>query len=127
MKVPPTATTIEGEEVSPHLPPLLAAVYTEVVSPEPDLGALQRALEALLVFLSSSAGRTNANCVAADHFFMLNDRWERDWEHLPDQFQDILGMLGDALHDTVSAPEVAENFDNTPEQLLRRLRQIRIN
>jgi hypothetical protein len=56
---------------------------------------------------------------------MNNEAWERDWDHLPEQYQDILGMLGDALHDTIAAPEIAENFSNTPEQLLARLREVR--
>jgi hypothetical protein len=28
----------------------------------------------------------------------------------------------DALHDTITAPQVAENFGSTPEQLLERVR-----
>ncbi len=38
---------------------------------------------------------------------------------------DVLGDVGGALHDTVKVPEIAENFDSTPEQLLARVRQFR--
>jgi hypothetical protein len=114
-----------SERVSPQLQLLLRDVYAEVIRPDTSLPQLGDALERLLAFLASAEGRTHANCVATDYFFMLNDRWERDWEHLPEPFQDLLGLLGDALHDTIAAPEIAENFDNTPEQLLARLHEIK--
>jgi hypothetical protein len=126
MTVPLVLESVDGERVRPTLQPLLAAVYAEVQRPIADLGALRRALEALLLYLSSSAGRTHANCVATDSFFMETDRWERTWGHLPEPYQDLLGDLGGALHDTFSAPEIAENFFSTPEQLLDQLRQIEI-
>ena len=124
MKVPQVESIVDGEAVSPELSPLLAGVYVEVQREPTDLMALRASLDALLRYLASSAGRTNANCWAADLFFMHNDRWDRDWDHLPEPYQDVFGYLGEALHDTVSHPEVAENFDNTPEQLLARLAQI---
>ena len=124
MRVPPVQTEVDGEPVSPALPDLLAGVYAQVQRDPLDLPALRSALGALLRYLASPAGRTNANCWAADSFFMHNDRWARDWDHLPEPYQDIFGALGGALHDTVSHPEVAQNFDSTPEQLLTRLEQI---
>ena len=84
MRVPEVLAHVDGEAVSAHLPPLLAAVYVEVLRPRPDLPALKTALRALLDFLALPAGRTNANCYAADAFFLHNDRWAGDWEHLPD-------------------------------------------
>ena len=128
MKIPPVLEDIDDayarERVAPELAPLLREVYAQVIRGDTNLPELHNALGALLSFLASPAGRTHANCVAADSFFFLNDRWERDWEHLPGRYQDLLGYLGDALHDTVAAPEVAENFDNTPEQLLAQLQRI---
>jgi hypothetical protein len=128
MKVPPVLERVDDayacEWVSPLLPLLLREVYAQVVRADTSLPVLRDSLDALLTFLASPAGRTHANCVATDSFFMQNDRWERDWGHLPEPYQDLLGVLGDALHDTVAAPEIAENFDNTPEQLLSQLRQI---
>jgi hypothetical protein len=43
---------------------------------------------------------------------------------LPEGYQDLLGDIGGGLHDTVSAPDVAENFESTPEQLLERLERL---
>ena len=48
-------------------------------------------------------GRTNANCWAVDLFFANSEGWEKDWaeQDLPEDFHDILAMMGEALHDTV--------------------------
>jgi hypothetical protein len=77
------------------------------------------------VFLSGE-GRSNANCWAADLFFAQSEEWERDWaeQNLPEGLHDVLAMMGEALHDTIQAPEIAKNFGCLPEQLLERLRQL---
>jgi hypothetical protein len=117
----------DGEPVSPELRPLLDSVYHSVLTDPLDLAALKASLEALLEYLSY-AGRTNANCWATDLFFMLSEGWERDWtdQNLPDEYHDVLVKMGEALHDTVKAAEVAENFDCLPEQLLGRVRQLTV-
>jgi hypothetical protein len=122
--VPPILERVDDEQVSPELVPLLQDVYTEVQRTPGDLDALTLKLRRLLEYLASPRGRTNANCWATDLFFMDIDRWERDWEHLPEPYQDLLGDLGGALHDTVSSPDIAANFDSTPEQLLAQLERI---
>jgi hypothetical protein len=50
----------------------------------------------------------------------------KDWgeQNLPESFHDVLAMMGEALHDTVQAPETAENFGCLPEQLLERVRHL---
>jgi hypothetical protein len=59
-------------------------------------------------------------------FFCLSEGWEREWtdQHLPDDFHDVLALMGQALHDTVRTPKIAENFDCLPEQLLDRVRRL---
>jgi len=116
----------EGEQVAPELRPLLIRVYDLLEGPSTDLGVLKRALADLLTFLESSRGRTNANCWATDLFFGLQDGWDRDWDHLPDAFCDILSDMGGALHDTVSAPAIAADVDSTPEKLLARVQALRV-
>ena len=117
----------DGEQVSAGVEPLVRQVYAEVVRRPTHLPNLKRALERLLVFLSSPEGRTNANCSAVDLFFTLDDAWPSElWEHLPEPFTDVLSDLGGALHDTVKAPHVAENFSSLPEQLLARVRAIEL-
>jgi hypothetical protein len=55
----------------------------------------------------------------------MND--EEIWKHIDkvaavdSVVADVLRDMASALHDTVSAPEVAKNFESTPEQLLNRL------
>lgn len=118
----------EGESVSPALRPRLEAVYTIIVSQPVDLAGLKEGLQELLEFLAGE-GRTNANCWAADLFFLLTDYWERDWggQGLSDDFIEVLARMSEALHDTVQARDVAENFDCLPEQLLERVRRLSIS
>jgi hypothetical protein len=116
----------DGELVSPALRPLLAKVYAGVLSTPPDLIGIKRSLQDLLEFLAGE-GRTNANCWAADMFFCLSEGWERDWteQNLPEDFHEVLALMGEALHDTVKSPEIASNFDCLPEQLLARVKNLR--
>jgi hypothetical protein len=115
-----------GEPVSQALRPLLQAVYSQSLSKPPDVLELKKSLEGLLIFLSGE-GRTNANCWAVDMFFCVGQGWERDWsdQGLPDDFHDVLALMGQALHDTIKNPDIAENFDCLPEQLLERVRSLR--
>ena len=117
----------EWEIVSPELKPLLRNVYSAVLSMPLEGPALKTGLDQLLEFLAGP-GRTNANCWAVDLFFMESAGWERDWtdQNLPDEFHDVLGLIGDTLHDTVKAPQIAANFGCLPEQLLERVRKIAI-
>jgi hypothetical protein len=110
----------DGELVSPAITPLLEGVYEEIKKQSPSQ-QVASALHLLLSFLSSPVGRTNANCWAVDLFFMVSDGWECEWDHLDEELQDIIGDIAGALHDTVQAPEIARDFDSTPEQLLQRL------
>ena len=112
-------------EVSPEVRPLLRKVYSDVLSEPINLASLKKSLEALLEYLNG-IGRTDANCWAVDQFFCTSEGWERDWteQSLPDDFHDVLAMMGEALHDTVGSPEIAANFDCLPEQLLGRVRKL---
>ena len=118
----PIAESHNGEAVAPVLAPFLERVYIEIERPESDLHTLVMVLRALLRFLASPEGRASANCWATDLFFMRDEHWsERRWAHLPQPLQDMLADMGGALHDSVDYPEIAENFDSTPDQLLARL------
>lgn len=122
------AKTRDGEPVSPELKPPLRRVYDDVLTSPVNLSNLKQSLVELLRYLSEE-GRTNANCWATDLFFCSNDDlWERDWseQDLPDDFHDLLSMMGEALHDTVTRPDIAGNFDCLPEQLLQRARRLQL-
>lgn len=122
------AKTRDGESVSPELQPLLRELYLNVLSKPRDLIRLKQSLEELLEFLADE-GRTNANCWAVDLFFAVSNGWERDWtdQDLPEDFHDMLVKMGEALHDTVRPPEIAQNFDCLPEHLLDQVRRLRID
>jgi hypothetical protein len=111
-------------EADPELTPLVHALHAQLIADPLRLGELKDALVALLTFLSSPRGRTDANCSAVDHFFTLDDMWVSD--RLPDSLMEIMADISGALHDTVSAPHIAQNFSSTPEQLLKRVRSLQI-
>jgi hypothetical protein len=119
------ANVRDGEAVLVRLRRLLEAVYQQSLAHPLDSSKLKKNLEDLLLFLSGE-GRSNANCWAADLFFAQSEAWESDWaeQNLPEGFHDVLAMMGEALHDTVHAPEIAKNFGCLPEQLLERVRQL---
>ena len=122
---PSIARVVGHEEVSSELRPLLLAVF-RLLGQQAEPTLVADAIEELLQFLCSPRGRTNGNCVATDHFFALDEGWgDVGWDYLPSCLGDVLADAAGALHDTVSAPEIAENFDSTPEQLLSRLQACR--
>lgn len=110
--------------VSPQLRELLHCVYDRIVEQPSDPRGLKLAFEALFVYLSSLDGRTDANCTVTDSFFSDAERWNDDFGHLPQNFRELIGDIGGALHDTVHAPSIAMTFGSLPEQLLERTRQI---
>ena len=114
-----------GEPVSHALRPLLQAVYSQSLSKPLAVAELKKSLEDLLTFLARE-GHTDANCWAVDLFFCVGHGWERDWaeQGLPDDFHDVLALMGQALHDTIKNPAIAENFGCLPEQLLERVRSL---
>src|SRR5690606_2857906 len=86
-----------------------------------DWSKLKAALADLLVFLTSPVGRTHANCDATDRVFMFQLSEHPAAVGLPNDLAEIFFDMGGALHDTVRAPEIATNFQSTPEQLLARV------
>jgi hypothetical protein len=111
-------------EADPELAPLVQALHAQLTMDPLRLSELKDALIALLTFLSSPRGRTDANCSAVDRFFTADHTWISD--RLPDAFADIMADISGALHDTVSTSHIAENFESTPEQLLERVRSLQI-
>jgi hypothetical protein len=110
------------EEADSRAQDLVKMIQSVLSQDPPQLESLKNSLVALLEYLSSNDGRTDANCNAVDMFFMFNNLWVE--KNLPDPFHDIFADISGALHDTVSSPEIAENFDSTPEQLLRRAKEL---
>jgi hypothetical protein len=108
-------------EADPALQPLVETLNARLTDRPLDLPAIKRAMIALLEFLSSPAGRTDANCRAVDGFFFHDKTWLD--ANLPDAYHDVIAHM-DALHDTITASHIAKNFDSSPEQLLARARSL---
>lgn len=104
------------------LRPLLLRLYEELQRTPTVLPALKAAIIALLEFLTTSSGQTNANCLTVDSFLMRDETWDGD--RFPQSYVDILADMAGALHDTITAPNIAANFESTPEQLLERARRL---
>jgi hypothetical protein len=103
--------------------PLKTLVYGVVVEAEREVVdplALRDALDRLLTFLASPAGRTDPNCCTVDRFFAFFDGLG---QRLPSQLGSVVDDLSGTLHDTIYAPQIAAHFDSLPEQLLNRLRK----
>jgi hypothetical protein len=111
---------VRFRRVGRELEGLVRGVYAAIDGG--DAAALRATLEALLVFLASDAGRTDANCATTDYFFALT---EQEWSPLvPEAFRLILDDMSGTLHDTIYAPKIATTFESTPEQLLERVRRL---
>ena len=103
---------------------LVEQVQSAVTADTVDLRRVVQALSSLLQHLCTPEGRTDGNCRFVDSFFNQHDEWANC--KLPDVLHDIFADMSGALHDARSAPDIAQNFDSTPEQLLERLNGISI-
>jgi hypothetical protein len=112
---------------SPELIKLIEEVQNNLMEHPANLSSIKNALEKLLNYLTNPAGRTDVNCNETDTYFCLHDDNGFHWNHLPEDFQLILDDIGGQMHDTVQHPEMARNFESTPEQLLKRIRNLNIN
>lgn len=111
---------------SPQLKPLLKRFYEELIHRPANLLAIKESMIDLLTFLTTPDGRTDANCRAVDIFVCIDDDWERDWSDLPESFRDIIQDIGGALHDTITYPDIATMCESTPEQLLSRVKKLKV-
>ena len=110
--------SLRFRRASRELEPLLHAVYDAMA----EAALLHAPLEALLVFLASESGRTDANC-SVTHAFIeaTEERWSAT---LSGELRAILDDMSGALHESIYAPQIARTFESTPEQLLERVRQL---
>jgi hypothetical protein len=115
-------------DASRQLVPLMGAFRAAALANPISYPRLFQTVEAVLQFLTAPTNRTDDNCRAVDSAIMSDDELWLSLESLErshDELHDIIADMAGALHDTVSAPEIAGNFESTPEQLLSRLDAIR--
>lgn len=109
---------VRFRKASRELQPLMRAVY-EAMSLDDVL--LRVALEQLLAFLASEAGRTDANCSTTYYFITAT---ETRWRGTRGELHAILDDMSGTLHESIYAPDIAKTFESTPEQLLSRVRAL---
>jgi hypothetical protein len=97
---------------------LLQRLHDELQRAPATLNELKTAIIGVLKFLTTPQGRTDANCRTVDSFLMRDEAWNAD--RFPQSYVDILADMAGTLHDTITAPDIAANFESTPEQLLER-------
>ncbi|HEX7153057.1 MAG TPA: hypothetical protein VF618_16335 [Thermoanaerobaculia bacterium] len=115
------AAAARFRKVSPELEAYVLDVQDRAAEQPAQLGELREALERLLIFLASRAGRTDANVCSVDAFFSAA---EGSWPHLPEDYRQVLEDLGGALHDSIYQPQIARTMGSLPEQLLARVREL---
>ena len=108
---------VRFRRASRELEPLTRAVFASFG----DAAGLRTSLEALLTFLASDAGRTDANCSTTYNFIHAS---EELWREAPETLRAILDDMSGTLHESIYAPDIARTFEATPEQLLERVRRI---
>ena len=109
--------SVRYRKVSRELEPLLHALFDALPHP----ASSRFALEQLLTFLASPAGRTDANCTTTYYFTTAA---EPRWQSLPSELKAILDDMSGTLQDSVHAENIARTFEATPEQLLERVRRV---
>lgn len=105
---------------------LVHEVYINIISKPINLYLIKTALINLMTCLTVPEGHADSNCRRVDSFFCIRYDWETDIDHLPDNFIEIIEDIGGALHDSVSSPETAKKFQSTPQQLLERIKAIKL-
>lgn len=82
------------------------------------------AMEALLSWLNETENNTDNNCRHVDYFISYEIMPETRYQELPKDIREILFDMGATLHDTHTTPQIAENFESTPRQLLDRVQKL---
>src|SRR4051794_2030117 len=79
------------QQVDARLQPLMQSLRVAVFASPLDVPAVKTSLIALLEYLSSPPGRTDANCCAVGRFFSFDDALPL--ERLSDSLQDVFAHI----------------------------------
>lgn len=94
-----------------------------IMADEFSLENFKKVAEEILIWLNEN--NTDENCRKVDIYFSTQvELGEKAKKMLPEVVQGIIFDLGSSLHDTHSSPDIANNFESTPEQLLERVRSL---
>jgi len=109
---------------NPILINLLSQLKLAALAPEFSKDNLVSAMEKLLLWLNHPENNTDSNCKQIDYFISVEIMPEKRFEEIPENIRSILFDMGATLHDTHTSPEIAENFESTPAQLLARVQKV---
>ena len=109
-------------KIPKELRSLLEEVFNSLDAEPVNLGHIRDSFVSLFSFLCKPENRTNQNCTNVDWFFAINSHWNRSNKY-PEQHRNLLDNIG-CLHDTFYAPEIAKDFESTPEQLLAQAKEL---
>jgi hypothetical protein len=104
-----------------NLEDLLSVLKDQCVKRPVDGVGILRALEGVLAWLVLPENNTDANCDRVDWFVTLEMRDILDLDTAGEAGRMLDCVMG--LHDTHSYPEIAENFQAKPDQLLAQTRE----
>jgi hypothetical protein len=111
-------------ETEMELTELLNRLRSGILSPRFSRKKALDSLKALLSWLNRPENNTDRNCRRIDSFVSYEMMPETRFKKLPEDIRGILFDMGATLHDTHTSPEIAENFESTPGQLLDRVRKL---
>ena len=112
--------------VSDKLTGMMNEFKTVCGSAPRDTTQVVKCCKKILDYLCIPGNNTNKNCRYVDYFVCI-DMESVDFSYLPIKLQEIIQDMGSALHDTHTFPDIAKNFESTPEQLLSRLQKIQLS
>ena len=102
---------------------MLARLKETCDTPNFSRADIKEAMLDILVWLNDPANSADANLEKISYFVLIEIA-DSEKERLPDDIRLILFDMGAQLDDTFSAPDIAKNFESTPEQLLERVRTL---
>jgi len=103
---------------------ILGKLYLECTQKNPSKTSIASAIEDVLVWLNKSENNTDSNYKRVDYYVVKNIISNDVYDYLSEDIKEIIFDMGGALHDTHTSPEIAENFESTPQQLLKRVRKL---
>lgn len=103
---------------------LLSQLKLAALSPQLSENNLRSVLEKLLLWLNRPENNNDSNCKQIDYFISANIMTQKGFEEIPENIKSILFDMGATLHDSHTAPNIAENFESTPAQLLARVQNL---
>ena len=90
-----------------------------------DVNACREVVRDILNRLMRSSAETDRACHDVNDFVLLkilcSDTLRKKLDCLPREVREVILDMGSCLHDTHSAPDIAQSFAATPEMLLDRL------